>query len=95
MNKSDVQKIAQLARLELTDEELEKYADQLTQILQYVNTLQEVDTAQVEITAQVTGQTNVVRDDVIEECTVRHELLNQAPEKEGDGVKVKRVFLHD
>ncbi len=92
MNKSDVQKIATLARLELSDEELKKYADQLSQILGYVDKLKEVDTEDVEITAQVTGLTNVFREDIVEPCTIVDALLEQAPEVVDGGVKVKSVF---
>lgn len=60
-----VRHIAKLARLQLTDGEVEKFSRELTSILQYVDVLQEVDTKNVEPTAQVTGQTNVLRDDVI------------------------------
>lgn len=92
MTKSDVQKIATLARLELTDEELKKYADQLSQILGYIDKLNEVETADVEITAQVTGLVNVFRDDVVRKCPVVAELLSQAPEVVDGGVRVKSVF---
>lgn len=60
-----VRRIAKLARLQLTDGEVEKFAKELTSILQYVDMLQEVDTKNVEATAQVTGQRNVLREDVI------------------------------
>ena len=60
-----VRHIAKLARLRLTDMELEKFPRELTSILQYVDMLKEVDTSGVEPTAQVTGQTNVFREDEI------------------------------
>ncbi len=65
LTKAQVQHIAKLARLTLTDAELEKFPKELTSILQYVDMLGEVDTSNVEATAQVTGQTNVFRDDVV------------------------------
>ena len=92
MNKSEVKNIAKLARLELNDEELERYADQLSEILEYVNKLEEVDTEKVEITAQVTGLVNVLRDDEVETCDKIEQLLEQVPEVEDGGVKVKSVF---
>ena len=60
-----VRHIAKLARLELSDEEVAKYATELTSILGYVEMLQEVDTKDVEPTAQVTGQKNALRADEI------------------------------
>lgn len=92
MLKSEVAKIAKLARLELSDQELAKYADQLSQILEYVNKLEEVDTDKVEITAQVTGLVNVLRDDEVEACDKIEQLLAQVPEVVDGGVKVKSVF---
>ncbi len=62
---AQVRHIAKLARLTLSDAEVEKFAKELTSILQYVDILKEVDTSNVEPTAQVTGQTNVLRIDEI------------------------------
>ncbi|TSC58886.1 MAG: aspartyl-tRNA(Asn)/glutamyl-tRNA (Gln) amidotransferase subunit C [Candidatus Peregrinibacteria bacterium Greene0416_19] len=62
---AQVRAVAKLARLNLTDAEVEKFATELTSILQYVDMLQEVDTTGVEATAQVTGLTNAFRDDEI------------------------------
>lgn len=92
MTKQEIQKIASLARLELTDKELNKYANQISQILGYVDQLNEVDTAGVEPASQVTGLINVFRQDKVERCAVIDKLLAQAPETEGGGVKVKSVF---
>lgn len=75
-----VRHIAKLARLELTDAEVEKYAKELTSILQYVDMLREVDTAGVEPIAQVTGQSNVLRDDALRtDCAPPDALLACSP----------------
>jgi len=92
MTKQEVAKIARLARLELTDKELNKYANQLSQILSYVDQLNEVDTADVDPISQITGLTNIWREDKVEESTVIDDLLAQVPELEARGVKVKSVF---
>lgn len=92
MTIDEVKKIAGLARLELTNEELERYAGQLTMILEYVAKLNEVDTGDVPITSQVTGLSNVFREDAVQIYAVRDQLLAQAPEMEDGGVKVKSVF---
>lgn len=60
-----VRHIAKLARLNLNDAEVSKYATEMTSILQYIDMLSEVDTTGVEPTAQVTEQTNSLRHDVI------------------------------
>ncbi len=65
LTKDQVRHIAKLARLTLTEAEVEKFAKEMTSILQYVDMLTEVDTKNVQPTAQVTGQTNVFREDAI------------------------------
>ena len=60
-----VRHIAKLARLTLSDAEVKKFTTELTSILKYVEMLGEVDTKNVEATAQVTGQTNSFREDKI------------------------------
>ena len=59
LSKQDIKHIANLARLELSEKELDKYGKQLSDVLGYIDQLQEVDTKGVEPTAQVTGLTNV------------------------------------
>lgn len=90
----DVQKIAKLARLDLTASEKKKFSRELSSILNYIGQLNEVNTAQVEPTAQVTGLTNVMREDEIEPSNkeTREGLLNEVPDRDGDFVKVKSVF---
>jgi aspartyl-tRNA(Asn)/glutamyl-tRNA(Gln) amidotransferase subunit C len=60
-----VRHIAKLARLRLSDAEVEKFATEMTSILKYIDMLKEVDTNGVEPTAQVTGLHNAFRDDVV------------------------------
>lgn len=94
LSKQSVEHIAQLARLGLTNEETERFAGQLSSILDYVETLQQVDTSGVELTAQVTGLENVLRDDVVVsvEPDVKAGLLKQAPALENGLIKTKSVF---
>jgi len=89
-----VEKIARLGRLELTREEKELYAQQLSSILDYVEQLKKVDTRTVVPTSQVTGLQNVFRKDEIVPSTPdeRTELLGQVPTLEDDLVKTKSVF---
>lgn len=94
LSREEVQKIADLARLGLTDAELDKFAGQLTDILQYVDILNEVDTNGVEPTYQVTGLTNVTQDDeVAEKESTTLELLECSPlDKKAQQIVVKNVF---
>jgi aspartyl-tRNA(Asn)/glutamyl-tRNA(Gln) amidotransferase subunit C len=75
-----VRHIAKLARLTLSEAEVAKFATEMSAILQYVDMLQEVDTSAVEPTAQVTGQTNALREDVIKpNSTAPDALLECSP----------------
>jgi len=94
LTKEDVLKVAQLARIELTEEEVKRFQQQLSDIFGYVDQLQEVDTKGIEETAQVTGLENVFRPDEIKHCPEdeREIALDQAPEKMANLIKVKGVF---
>ena len=93
LTRDDVLKLARLARLDLSDEELEHYSKELTAILQYVEQLQAVDVQGLEPTHQVTGLTNVMRkDEVIDYGYVPKELLKNVPEVQDDHIKVKRMI---
>ncbi|NCF75416.1 MAG: Asp-tRNA(Asn)/Glu-tRNA(Gln) amidotransferase subunit GatC [Xanthomonadaceae bacterium] len=94
LNKQQVEHIAVLARLKLTEKEKEMFAVQLSSILDYVEKLKEIDTKGLEETSQVTGLINSVREDIIEDSTLesKKEILENAPDKEGDLFKVKNVF---
>lgn len=80
LSDDEVRHIANLARLKLSDAEVKKFAKELTSILQYIEVLNELNTDDVEPTAQVTGLTNVFREDVVEtpEAT-KEELLECSP----------------
>ena len=94
LTKKEVEHIALLARLGLTEAEKEKFALQLSSILNYVEQLKEVDTQGIEPTAQVTGLENVMRKDKIEsfDKKARNRLIELAPESEDDLIKTKAVF---
>ena len=94
LTREDVLKLARLTRLTTTDEESEKYRTELSEILKYVEQLQNVDVEWLEPTNQVTGLKNVMRDDVIVDYGVApDDLLAVAPKTEGRHVKVKRMIL--
>lgn len=94
LSKNQIKYIANLARLELDDKEIEKYGSQLSDVLNYIDQLKELDTDGVEPTAQVTGLENVLKNDKInswDEAEIES-ALKQAPNLEGDQYKVKRVL---
>jgi len=92
ITKEEVKKVAALARLELTDKEIKTYAEQLSAILGYVGELQAVDTENIKLTSQVTGLSNVMREDKVDAYDRSEELVNMAPASKDNLVKVRAVF---
>lgn len=95
LNSEQVQHIAKLARLGLGQEEGEKFAKQLSNILAYVEMLNEVKVDDVEPTSQVTGLENVTREDKVSRFSTKEELLacTELP-IEREQVKVKPVITY-
>ena len=92
ITKQEVERVANLARLEITQAEKEAFAKQLSQILTHVETLKQYDTTGIEPTATVLGQVNVFRDDVIRPSLPVDEALANAPAREGDGFSVPKII---
>lgn len=90
----EIEHIALLARLELTDEEKEKFANQLSSVLDYVGQLQQVDTTDVSYEYQVEGLENVMDPDDVHSCSddTRQLILANMPDSAADLLKVKGVF---
>ncbi len=88
----DVKKVAQLARLELPEEEVEMYTTQLEKILGYVAQLEQVDTTNILPTTRAVEVVNVFREDLVLTTKVRDALLEQAPEREGDFYRVPKIL---
>lgn len=92
LTKQEVEHIAQLARLGLSEDEKEKFREQLSKILDYVNQLQEVNTKNIEPISQITGLENIERGDLMKQGDYKEKLLKLAPERENNHFKVKAVF---
>ena len=94
LEKEDIEHIAKLARLDLTPQEVEKYASELSVVFDYFRMLDEVDVDGVEETTQVTGLMNVVRDDVIYEISEDETavLRESFSSNSGTALEVKAVF---
>ena len=88
----DVRKVAKLARLELPEDKIATYTGQLERILDYVAHLEQVDTEGVPPTTRAVEVVNVTRPDRVEPTPVREELLNQAPQREGDFYRVPKIL---
>jgi aspartyl-tRNA(Asn)/glutamyl-tRNA(Gln) amidotransferase subunit C len=88
----DVRKVAQLARLALPEEKIAAYTGQLERILGYVAHLETVDTEGVEPTTRAVEVVNVTRQDIVTPTSVREELLDEAPQREGDFIRVPKIL---
>ena len=80
--------VAKLARLRLTDDEVERMAGELSKILEYVETMNELDLEGVEPTSHVVHLTNVLREDVPRPSLDRETALEQAPDAAEGGFRV-------
>jgi aspartyl-tRNA(Asn)/glutamyl-tRNA(Gln) amidotransferase subunit C len=89
---ADVAHVARLARLELTEEELERFTQQLGAVLDHANDVEALDLAGVPPTAHPLPIQNVFRPDVIIPCLERDEVLAQAPEVEDNRFRVPRIL---
>lgn len=87
----DVEHVAKLARLELTEEEKELYTKQLGDVLKYVDQMNEVNTSNIKPMAQVVDMVNVMREDVVHYEQTKEELMANAPEKENGFFKVPKI----
>lgn len=94
LSREDVLKLARLARLKLSDAEIERFQNEISAILGYVEQLQNADLSGLEPTYQVTGLKDVTRPDVVKDYGVSpEELLKNAPATEDGHIKVKRMLV--
>jgi aspartyl-tRNA(Asn)/glutamyl-tRNA(Gln) amidotransferase subunit C len=93
LSKEEILHIAKLSRLELTDEEVSLYGDQLSSVLDYFDQLKEVDTAGTEDCNNVTGLENITQEDEISPSGITHEdIQKNAPKFEDSAFVVPAVF---
>lgn len=92
ISKQEVAHVARLARLALTEEELELYTTQLASVLQHAEDIEALDIAEVPPTAHPFPLTNVLRQDEPRPCLDREEVLAQAPEVEADRFRIPRIL---
>ena len=94
LTREEVEKVAALAHLQLSEEECETFRRQLDSILAYIAKLNELDTSEVEPMAQVLYQARenaAFREDVVGPSLPREQALGEAPESDGSLVKVPKV----
>ena len=94
LSREEVLHIAALAKVGVTEADVEMFREQLSDILEHFEALQELDTENVPPTAQCNALQNVIMDDVVRPSLPQDEVLANAPQREGEFFKVK-VVLED
>ncbi|OGO23175.1 MAG: asparaginyl/glutamyl-tRNA amidotransferase subunit C [Chloroflexi bacterium RBG_16_51_9] len=92
ISRDEILHIALLARVGLTEAEVDKLSEQLSNILENFEILKQVDTTNIPPTAQSIALQNVVSDDVIAPSLPLNDVLANAPQQEGDFFKVRAVL---
>jgi len=92
VTKKDVEKIAELARLKFSDEELGSFTPQMNEILSYMDKLNELDTNDVKPLSHPVEQTNIFREDEMKPSVTTEEALKNAPSKDEHHFKVPKVI---
>jgi aspartyl-tRNA(Asn)/glutamyl-tRNA(Gln) amidotransferase subunit C len=94
ISKQEIQHIAKLARLRLTQEEIERYQKELSKILDYIEKLKEIDVSDVKATFHPLKIKNVVREDSISKKDIDEikKLIELMPERKGGYLKVKKIL---
>lgn len=91
VSKEDVKHIAKLSKLELTEQELEKYTNELSSIVDFANELSNIDVEGIKPTAHILDIKNVFRKDEVQPSYDREEILKNAPSKDAGCVSVPKV----
>ncbi|HEY9905082.1 MAG TPA: Asp-tRNA(Asn)/Glu-tRNA(Gln) amidotransferase subunit GatC [Candidatus Sericytochromatia bacterium] len=92
LDREQVHKVANLARLEMTPEEEEQMTAQLSSILEYFQQLSELDTTDVPPTTRAIDVSNVTRPDELRPYPDREAILKEAPDQDGDFFKVPKIL---
>ncbi len=95
IDREQVQKVALLARLQLTPEEEEQFTTQLNGILDYFEQLSELDVTDVAPTFRAIDMSNVTRPDMAQIYRDRDDILESAPDRDGEFFKVPRIINTD
>lgn len=92
VSKKDVEHVALLARLRLSDDEVEVYTKQLSQILEHAGKISELDTSDFEPTSHPLPIKNVYREDEVRVSLSKDDVLLNAPERESGAFKVPKII---
>jgi len=92
LSHEEVRHIAELAKLGITDEEVEQFSEQLSAILEYAEMINRLDTDAIPPTAQVIELRNIMRDDESRPSLPAEEILANAPRREDDRFQVQAIL---
>jgi len=92
IDRVQVIKVAKLARLELTEAEIDEFTGQLSAILDYMEKMNELDTADVQPLAHCLPISNVLREDAVKESLGVEKALANAPQRDGEFFKVPKIL---
>ena len=96
ITKEEIKKIASLAKIDISNDELDNYSNQISKILEYMSVLEEVDTSKVDDSSNsIIENSQFLREDKIEESLGRDEVMKLAPESDGVYFKVPKVIEED
>jgi len=92
IDEDEVRKVARLSRLDLSGEELARFTEQLSAILDYVEKMNELDTDGVEPLAHCLPISNCFREDIVGESLGSEKVLANAPQRDGDFFRVPKIL---
>ena len=92
LSKKEIEHIAMLARLSLTEEEKELFGTQLSSILDYMEKLNELDTEHIEPTSHVLSLSNILREDTPRDSIPREDALSNAPDRTDKFYRVPKII---
>ena len=96
ITKEEIKKIASLAKIDISNDELDNYSNQISKILEYMSVLEEVDTSKVDDSStSILKNNQFLREDKIEESLSRDEVMKLAPKSDGIYFKVPKVIEGD
>lgn len=92
ISKQDIEHTAKLARIEIDESDIDKFTQEIGEILNYVDDLNQTDTSNVAVVSQISDLANIARTDEITNENCREKMLENAPEQKDGFIKVKKVF---
>ena len=95
IDREEVKKVANLARLNITEDEEVAFTTQLNSILEYFDQLSELDTTNVKPTTRAIETSNITRTDTLTPFPAKEDLLKAAPEQQGEFFRVPKIISSD